>query len=132
LEQFHPDGLCCPRCGADTGRARHFRRTKRSQLTVYRCYSCGQAYNLYTGTPFEGKHLRPEQIISLLRGLAEGKSNPALAGELGIHRTTVYYLRRELLDSKDEHPSEILWPVDRYTIGSEKNSGQDEGESTGG
>jgi transposase-like protein len=60
---------------------------------------CGRTYNLYTGTPFEGKHLRPEQVTSLLDGLAEGKSNPKLAGELGLNRTTVYYLRRELEES---------------------------------
>jgi hypothetical protein len=36
------------------------------------------------------------QVTSLLDGLAECKSNPKLAGELGLNRTTVYYLRREL------------------------------------
>ncbi len=99
LERYHPEGLRCPRCGANSDRARLFRRTKRSQLDVYRCMACGRTYNLYTGTPFEGKHLRPEQVTALLDGLAEGKSNPKLAGELGLNRTTVYYLRRELEES---------------------------------
>lgn len=98
-EYFHPRGFSCPRCGTDASRARFFRRTKQSQLDVYRCYACDQAFNLYTGTPFEGKHLRPSQVILLLRGLTEGKSNPKLAGELGLNRTTVYYLRNELLEA---------------------------------
>jgi transposase-like protein len=101
LERFHPQGLKCPRCGAGVWRSRHFRRTKRSQLGVYRCCDCGQTYNLYTGTAFEGKHLRPAQVILLLRGLYEGRSNPELASELGLSRTAVYYLRQQLPETKD-------------------------------
>ncbi|MGB3717236.1 MAG: helix-turn-helix domain-containing protein [Candidatus Promineifilaceae bacterium] len=103
-EHFHPEGLSCPRCGTDASQARLFRRTKRSQLDVYRCFVCDQAFNLYTGTPFEGKHLRPIQVVLLLRGLNEGKSNPRLAGELGLNRTTVYYLRRELQEAGAVQP----------------------------
>ena len=98
-EYFHPKGLSCPRCGAGASQARLFRRTKRSRLDAYRCFACDQTFNLYTGTPFEGKHLRPVQVVLLLRGLTEGKSNPRLAGELGLNRTTVYYLRRELQEA---------------------------------
>ena len=101
LERFHPHGMKCPRCGADVSRSRLFRRTKRSQLDVYRCYDCGQTHNLYTGTAFEGKQLRPAQVFMLLRGLYEGKSNSTLARELGLSRTTVYYLRRRLQGSRD-------------------------------
>lgn len=101
---LHPQGLRCPRCQADASRYRHFRWTKRSQLEVYRCYACDRAFNLYTGTPLEGKHLRPDQIITLLRGLSDGKSNPALADELGINRTTVYYLRLELQEAGFSYP----------------------------
>jgi transposase-like protein len=101
LERFHPQGLICPRCGAGICRSRFFRRTKRSRLDVYRCYDCGQTHNLYTGTAFEGKQLRPSQVMLLLLGIKEGKSNPALASELGISRTAVYYLRRQLQDSQD-------------------------------
>jgi transposase-like protein len=68
-------------------------------LDVYRCRVCDQAFNLYTGTPFEGKHLTPLQVVLLLRGLIEDKSNPSLASELGLNRTTVYHLRNELLEA---------------------------------
>lgn len=100
LERFYPHGLKCPHCGAGVCRSRPFRRTKRSQLDVYRCYDCGQTYNLYTGTVFEGKQLRPAQVVMLLRGLYEGKSNSILAGELGLSRTTVYYLRQQLQNNQ--------------------------------
>jgi hypothetical protein len=36
--------------------------------TVYRCSECEGTYNLYSGTLFEKKHLRPSQVVLLLRG----------------------------------------------------------------
>jgi hypothetical protein len=38
--------------------------------SVYRCLKCEGIYNLYSGTLFEKKHLRPSQVILLLRGAA--------------------------------------------------------------
>lgn len=58
---FHPEGIKCPQCGAPVSEARYFRRTKRSQLTVYRCQRCEQPYNLYSGTVLQQRHLRPAQ-----------------------------------------------------------------------
>jgi len=94
LEHFHPEGLRCPKCAS--GRRRTFRETETSRLTVYRCLECEGIYNLYSGTLFEKKHLRPSQVISLLRGVAKGESSMRLAEELGVSRTTVHYLRKEL------------------------------------
>jgi hypothetical protein len=94
LEHFHPEGLRCPKCASS--RRRTFRETETSRLTVYRCLECEGIYNLYSGTLFEKKHLRPSQVISLLRGVAKGESSMRLAEELGVSRTTVHYLRKEL------------------------------------
>jgi DNA-directed RNA polymerase subunit RPC12/RpoP len=94
LEHFHPEGLRCPKCASR--RRRTFRETETSRLTVYRCLECEGIYNLYSGTLFEKKHLRPSQVISLLRGVAKGESSMRLAEELGVSRTTVHYLRKEL------------------------------------
>ena len=58
-EHFHPQGLKCPHCRAGVERAREFRHTKTSGLVVYRCRSCHGVYNLYSGTVFAGRHLRP-------------------------------------------------------------------------
>ena len=94
LEHFHPKGLRCPKCGST--RRRTFRETETSRLTVYRCLECEGVYNLYSGTLFEKKHLRPSQVVLLLRGEAKGESSMRLAQELGVSRTTVHHLRKEL------------------------------------
>jgi transposase-like protein len=95
-EHFHPDGLYCPHCQADVDNARAFRTTKRSQLTVYRCHCCQGIYNLYSGTVFEGRHLRPAQVVLLIRGVCQGKSAAQIARELAVSRTTATDLRHLL------------------------------------
>ena len=74
-KHFHPKGLKCPHCGAGVGQAREFRITLQSRLTVYRCKLCAGIYNLYSGTVFSGRHLRPAQIVLLLRGVCSVKEN---------------------------------------------------------
>lgn len=95
-EYFHPDGFKCPHCQADFQRARFFRRTKRSQLEVYRCQVCQGVYNLYSGTVFEGRYFRPEQTVLVIRGVCQGKSTAQLARELKISRTTAIEVRHQL------------------------------------
>src|ERR671933_586743 len=95
LEHFHPEGLRCPKCGST--KRRFFRKTQTSKLSVYRCLQCEGIYNLYSGTLFEKKHLRPSQVVLLLRGVSKGESSMRLAEELGVSRTTVHdELRKEL------------------------------------
>ena len=96
LEYFHPEGLRCPKCGSGEARRRVFRETRTSRLTVYRCLECEGIYNLYSGTLFEKKHLRPSQVVLLLRGIAKGESSMRLAEELDVSRTTVHELRKQL------------------------------------
>lgn len=99
LEHFHPEGLRCPKC--DSTRRRLFRQTKTSRLTVYRCLECEGIYNLYSGTIFEKKHLCPSQIVLLLRGIAKGELSMSLAQELGVSRTTLHHLRKELQENAE-------------------------------
>ena len=99
LAHFHPHGLKCPRCGRGVEDAAKFRQTKKSQLTVYRCRLCGQIYNLYSGTVFQQRHLKPEQAVLLLRGILKGEAATTLAAELGLNYITVLELRRELQDN---------------------------------
>src|SRR3954453_16640123 len=94
MEDFHPEGLRCPKCGST--RRRLFRHTQTSRLTVYRSLQCESIYNLYSGTLFEKKHLRPSQVVLLLRGVAKGESSMRLAEELSVSRSTVHELRKEL------------------------------------
>ncbi len=107
LEHFHPDGLKCPRCGAGVEHSLPFRVTKKSGLQVYRCRDCQAIYNLYTGTVFAYRHLRPQQAVLLVRGVLKGEPSKVLAAELGLDYITVLQLRRvlqknaQLLQSED-------------------------------
>jgi transposase-like protein len=73
-----------------------FRSTAKSQLTTYRCKGCGQAYNLYSGTVFQQRHLTPQQVVLLVRGIVKGEASTTLAMELDIDYKMVLQLRREL------------------------------------
>ena len=96
LDYFHPEGLKCPNCQTDVSDAHLFRHTKKSQLQVYRCNRCERAYNLYTHTVFQQRHLTPQQVVLLLRGVLKGETSAALADELGVDYQTVLDIRRDL------------------------------------
>lgn len=93
MEHFHPTGVVCVHCGAPWSKGAEFRRTRKSGLIVYRCRECGGIYNLYSGTIFAARHLRPSQVVLLIRGVLKGDSALTLARELGMSRTTVTELR---------------------------------------
>ena len=93
---FHPNGLTCPGCQAPRAQAHRFRQTKRSRVTVYRCARCRRTYSAYTGTLFAAKHLRPAQVVLLLRGVCKGETTAALARELELTWKTTHHLRKLL------------------------------------
>jgi hypothetical protein len=93
MEHFHPQGVRCPPCQAVWAEASEFRRTRRSELIVYRCRHCRGIDNLYSGTIFEARQLRPTQVVLLVRGVLKGESAATLARELGMSRTTITELR---------------------------------------
>jgi transposase-like protein len=103
---FHPNGLKCPKCGANKAHGRVFRQTRRSRLTVYRC-RCGATYNLYTGTVLAQHHLSPAQVVLLLRGIVKGETTAALSRELDVGCEAVLNLRHEL-----QAQAERLQPTD--------------------
>ena len=96
LTHFHPEGLKCPRCEADVSQSHPFRRTVKSQLQVYRCNQCQSIYNLYSGTVFQQRHLNPQQVVLLLRGIVKGESSKSIAEELGLNYGTVLELRHDI------------------------------------
>lgn len=89
----------CPKCGDPVTNAYVFRTTKKSQLTVYRCRECNTVYNLYTNTIFQQRHLTPQQVVLLLRGVMKGEASITLAAELKVSPQTVLDIRRDLQDS---------------------------------
>ena len=93
---FHPRGLRCPQCKAGVEHAGTFGRTRRSQVTQYRCRRCQQLYTVYSGTVFVNKHLRPTQVILFLRGVCKGESTASLSRELELAYDTLHNLRQQL------------------------------------
>lgn len=93
---FHPNGLSCPRCQTGVAQARHFGRTRRSQVSQHRCGRCQTVYTVYSGTLFAHKQLRPTQVILLLRGVCKGESTASLSRELELAYDTVHHLRQQL------------------------------------
>lgn len=82
VHHIHAGQLKCPRCHQPVTQARLFRRTRRSDLTVYRCTVCGATDNWYSNTVFQQAHLTPMQVVPLLRGFSEADlvraASPAL------------------------------------------------------
>jgi transposase len=95
LQYFHSNDLRCPLCGRSVEEARLFRVTRRRRLTVYRC-PCQGIATLYSGTVFEGKHLRPAQAILSLRGVCKGEPTATMAREIGVTRQTVHSWRQAI------------------------------------
>jgi transposase-like protein len=93
---FHPHGMACPHCGAAMQQARAFRVTKSSQVPDYRCRACDKTYNVYSQTVFEGRHLKPEQVVLLVRGVVKGEQAQILAREVGVCRQTVQIIRQQM------------------------------------
>ena len=96
VKYFHRKGIQCPHCGSGMEGARPFRVTKSSQVPDYRCRSCEKTYNVYSGTVFEGRRLRPEQVVLLVKGVVTGEQAQILANEIGVCRQTVQTTRQQM------------------------------------
>ena len=96
LEHFHPKGLQCPSCQETVEHSRKFRRTQTSELVVQRCNNCATAYNLYTGTVFQGSQWTPMQAVLLMRGICKGETTRELAAELDLNYKTVLGMRHKV------------------------------------
>jgi len=110
IEHFHPDGPKCPGCEAPVAEARIFRTTQRSQLTTYRCQLCQTPYNLYSGTVFQQHHLRPQQVVLLMRGICKGESTQMLAQELQLNYKTVLDLRHAIQTQTEQQQPDSPLP----------------------
>ena len=95
-KHFHPSGLRCPGCGAGVKQARLFGHTRRSHVRVHRCRHCQKRYPVYAGTVFANKHVRPAQVILLLRGICKGEPTAGLSRELHLAYDTVHHVRQQL------------------------------------
>lgn len=110
VKHFHPDGLKCPHCQADSSDARYFRTNGGSGLPVYRCLQCDGIYHLYSGTLFEGSQLTPSQVVLLIRGLLQGQSSAQLSRELDLAYKTVLKWRHRLQANAEAMQPETAIP----------------------
>jgi transposase-like protein len=124
-DYFHPDGMRCPHCGEGLEQARWFRRTRRSDLDVYRCRVCKGIYNVYSGTVFAGRSFTPEQTVLFMREVLQGKPTAQLARELGISRTTATDIRHRLqANAEREQPQNALTDLEVETDEMFQNAGE--------
>ena len=79
-----------------------------SPVVDYRCKECRRVFNLFTGTPWQGTHFSPVQILLILRGIAQGVPTAKLAREVGISRQHLLRLRHQIqaraLNAADHSP----------------------------
>ena len=96
LGLLHPDGLTCPGCGGGRDRYTVHRRSERSPVVAYRCEGCRRVFNLFTGTPWQGTHRTPAEVLLVLRGFAQGVPTARLARELKASRPHLLALRHRV------------------------------------
>ena len=132
MTHFHPDGVSCPECQQPVENAREFRRTKRSELTVYRCRQCESIYNLYTGTVFQGRHLPPPKVVLLMRGVCKGEPTTVLSAELEMDYKMALELRHEIQANAEKLQPETPLP-DQQTETDEmfQNAGEKRAAASG-
>ncbi len=94
VELLHPDGLACPACGQRRRLGVHHRH--REPVLDYQCGDCGRVFNAFTGTPLQGTHRRPAQLMLILHGVATGQPTAPMARELGCDRKHLLELRHRL------------------------------------
>jgi transposase-like protein len=94
VELLHPDGLACPRRGERQRLGIH--RCHRAPLVDFQCGACGRVFNAFTGTPLQGTHRRPSQLLMILHGIAKGTPTAQMARELGCDRKELLTLRHRL------------------------------------
>jgi transposase-like protein len=125
LKHFHPKGLRCPDCQKPVKQSREFRRTQKSGLVVHRCYGCGKAYNLYSGTVFERCPWTPMQVVLLMRGICKGETTRELAAELKLNYKTVLDMRHKVqANAESEQPKTPLLDSHSETDEMFQNAGE--------
>lgn len=59
---------------------------------------------------FEARHVRPSQVILLLRGVVKGESAATMARELAMSRTTVTELRQLIQENAAQMQTREVLP----------------------
>jgi hypothetical protein len=91
---FHQNGLRCPK-GHELSQSR-VHDSRRAPILIYRCRDCDTFFNIFTGTVFQGTRYDAVELVSMLRGFAQGIPTLHLANELGRDRGPLLAWRHKL------------------------------------
>jgi transposase-like protein len=83
----------CPRCGSHETKVH---RKHRNPVLDYRCADCRKVFNCFTGTPFQGTHRTPSELVKLVIGVVKRMSSKSLARMNGWQRSWLATFRRRL------------------------------------
>jgi transposase len=107
LRTLHPNGLQC-RYGhlLPANQAPHDR--SRTPIFDYRCQVCGNVFNVFTNTVWEGSHYDCVTIVLIMRGFVQGIPTLHLAQELDLDYGTLLERRHQIqklaLDRQPDDP----------------------------
>jgi len=95
LRTLHPNGLHCRHGHAlPPSQSPHDRR--RAPILEYRCRECGNVFNVFTATVWEGTHYSCATIVLVMRGFVQGASTLQLSEELELDYGTLLRHRHEI------------------------------------
>lgn len=95
LKTLHPDGLRCKHGHAlPVDQKPHDRR--RDPIFDYRCRICGNVFNIFTGTVWQGTHYDCRKIVLVMRGVVQGTPTLQLADELEVDYGTLLARRHRI------------------------------------
>lgn len=83
LRVLHPQGLTC-KAGHPLPAEQAPHNRERAPVVDYRCRGCGNVFNLFTNTMWDGTHYDCVTIVLVMRGFAQGLPTLQLAEELEV------------------------------------------------
>ena len=124
LHTLHPAGLRC-RHGHPLPPDQKPHDRSRDPLFDYRCRLCGDVFNLFTATIWQGTHYNCRTIVLVMRGVVQGVSTLQLAAELELDYGTLLGRRHDLQKLALAHKPSTPLP-DEVTEGDEmfQNAGE--------
>ena len=102
LKRLHPAGLKCKRGHIlPSGQKPHDR--SRDPIFDYRCRVCGNVFNIFSNTAWEGTQYGCPTIVLVMRGFTQGAPTLQLAEELVLDYGTLLDRRHKVQKLALEH-----------------------------
>jgi len=102
LKTLHPDGMKCKHGHPlPPDQKPHDRR--RAPIVEYRCRICGNVFNIFTNTVWQGSHYDCRTMVLVMRGVAQGTPTLQLADELEVDYGTLLERRHRIQKLALEH-----------------------------